>query len=240
MTKTNKETFINLLINNTYLTWLSNFMERKKSIDDLNFIHKYEISDEDIIMIEYLKYLYDELCSLQNINAKVLYDELYNCSKNKDLPFICLKYQNLYYVISHSKECYSCKHYDKPVYLSSDRTSYTQIPLTDEIIELPYIEYEELLAQYSLKTKAEVLNINIISLDDLLKKIFASPDELYKKICDALDDEERQFIIKNIQNKSCTNCEKLECPKKDNNIPCQNWINKEKIGKIKILKLAEK
>lgn len=76
-------------------------------------------------------------------------------------------------------------------------------------------------------------------------------NEFYKKVCEELSTEERLFILKNLENKSCLTCLngccRVEYAEKiglnDFGEPegsrCISWINDELIGKSKILKIKD-
>ena len=82
----------------------------------------------------------------------------------------------------------------------------------------------------------------------MINRIVESPTEFYKKICDELTAEERMFILKYLENKSCMNCTNGSCRVEYNEkvgvdefgkpqgSQCAGWFNTELIGRAKVLR----
>ena len=91
--------FQEIILNDNYITWLSKILERYNEIDNIYFIHKYKLTNEDIKHISYLKYLFLEL------NKYVV---KHNIKKDNILEYY-LKYNESLYYIYYSGESISCK-----------------------------------------------------------------------------------------------------------------------------------
>lgn len=116
MNNINKFEFIKMILNDEYILWLSSFIIKHIEFDDVYFTHNNRLSDNDLLMINYLGYLYLEL-NAYNIKNNINYDIEYR---------YYFKYKDLIYVIEFDGECYSCRICNK---LST---------------EVNYIEYEDL------------------------------------------------------------------------------------------------
>ena len=122
------EYFSELFLNNNYMTWLANFMDKYNEIDDIYFTHnnRHILSEEDILMVSYLKYLFIELNKYTVKN---------NLNHYNAFCYL-LKKNNFIYEIKYNGEGYSCTKYDYEPYLK--RKSH-----------MPVIEYNDLKKQYS-------------------------------------------------------------------------------------------
>lgn len=238
-----KETFKKMLLDDSYITWLSEFMKDKKEVDNLSFTCNPEtkISCNDIEKLGYLSCLFVELlkCFL----------------KNNDIvckgTYICLKYKNRFYLLERVWECYYLEVYDNRLYFDKNNGKCYLSECWDHLEPLPYVEYEELKTQYSLEEKANANNIKTTNLDEIINKIVDSPRDFYVKVCNSLTPEERLFIIKVLENKNCLNCTNTFCRVEykekvgfDENgnqqgSKCIGWHNEELIGKSKILRLTD-
>lgn len=89
---------------------------------------------------------------------------------------------------------------------------------------------------------------------DIEQEVFANDEnqrEFYKKISERLTAEERLFILENLENKSCNNCDNGNCSigtfekigidaeGKSEGHSCMGWYNSELIGKSKVLKIMD-
>lgn len=87
MNTTKREEFINLLLNDSYIYWLSNFMNKYNNIDNVYFLHEYRhnLTKIDESMIEYLSSLFAELYDVEHTNYYLKYnDEYYIIRSNID------------------------------------------------------------------------------------------------------------------------------------------------------------
>ncbi len=117
---------------------------------------------------------------------------------------------------------------------------------TAEEIYSEYFDSDDLKKYYDLEQKTHANNITPTKLDKLLDKILENPEEFYIRICKELSHKERNFIISQLENKSCQNCTNRNCPieygkkaKQDSNTQgsnCYKWYNPELIGKSKVLR----
>lgn len=125
--------------------------------------------------------------------------------------------------------------------------SYKKEKTAEEIFK-EYYNSDDLKKNYDIEQIAIANDINVTKLDDLLNKILDNPNEFFKKICDELTVEERNFILKKLENKSCMNCTNKSCRVeysekigfdefgKPQGNECFGWFNAELIGRSKILK----
>ena len=91
--------FQEIILNDKYITWLSKILERYNEIDNIYFLHKYKLNNEDIEYISYLKYLFLEL------NKYVV---KHNIKKDNILEYY-LKYNEYMYYIYYNGEVINCK-----------------------------------------------------------------------------------------------------------------------------------
>lgn len=103
----NKEFIMNIL-NDEYITWLSNFMEKYDEFDDCYFKHSVKgvLSRKDEKFIDDLKILFDEL-NKYSIKTGII---------NKNTFCYLLKYNDKIYEIYDNADCYCCnisEHNDK-------------------------------------------------------------------------------------------------------------------------------
>lgn len=217
-----KEHFKKIFLNDSYMTWLSNYMTEESTIDNLYFLREHNNDKE---MLEYLNYLFVELQSYYIKNNKI----------SNHLQKFYIKYKDKYYEIGYDGECIYCKVYNKCVQVDFD-----------------YVEYSDLKEHYNIEEFAEANNIKITRLDDILSIILNNTSEFYDKITKSLTLEERLLILLNLQNKSCDTCQinencsfeayDIEEPDENGivrNTNCQGWFNSELIGKSKVLKIND-
>jgi len=235
----NKQTeFKKIFFNDNYMKWLSNFMNKYQSIDNLFFIHENKISDKDILMIDYLEELFKEL-------------HIYNLENgvgNVDNNLYCLEYNNKFYIIRHKPGCYSCEKYDSLSFITGNKKYY----FTMDYQIIPVINlYNELKNKYSMEEMASLNGIVNTELKDLLRIVIPDEDKFYQAISDLLTPEEKNFIRENLINKSCMNCtnglcrveyqEKIGYDELGNpeGSECIGWDNSKIIGKSKVLKIND-
>lgn len=117
---------------------------------------------------------------------------------------------------------------------------------TPEEIYSEFYESNILLKHYNLEEKAIACNIETTNLGHILNKVLEQPKEFFTRICDELTKEELLFILSQLENKSCTNCSNQNCAiighinfgksRKIQGTNCDEWINKELIGRAKVLR----
>ena len=119
---------------------------------------------------------------------------------------------------------------------------------TSEEIYSQYFDNDDLKKYYDIEERAVANNITITKINDLINRILENPTEFYKKICDELTAEERVFILKCLENKSCMNCTNGSCRVeydekvgvdelgKPQGSQCVGWYNAELIGRAKVLR----
>lgn len=117
---------------------------------------------------------------------------------------------------------------------------------TPEEIYSEYYDTDDLIKNYNIEEKANAYNIEITHLRYILNKILEQPKKFFTRICDELTKEELLFILSQLENKSCTNCSNQNCAiighinfgksRKIQGTNCDEWINKELIGRAKVLR----
>ena len=241
MKKGKNEKFKKMLLNDSYINWLSNFMAKEKEIDDVYFIHNHRLDKSDIKQIEYLRFFFKELCCYYIRNNEIT-DNIQN------FWVIC---EDKYYELSYDGECYSCKVYDKPPFINNEESEDSKVRNFDNSKKTSCIKYEDLKKQYSIEQRALINNIIVSNLEELISKVLESPEEFYRKICEELTAEERMFIIKCLENKNCITCTNGSCnvesyekvgfdeSGKNHGCNCIGWYNAELIGKSKVLKITD-
>lgn len=236
-----KEQFKVILLNDTYIKWLHNFMKDINEFDNKDFIldTNKELNNNDYEMIDYLEYLYKEL--------KIYY------SKNVELPLssFCLKYKNYYYIIKNYSDIYYCGKYDVPLYMDKYTEKLSTVRDSTFIMHFPTVEYNDIKKQYELEDVAKSKDINTTPLQVLINKIMDNPQKFYIDIYNNLTPEEKLFIIENLENKNCFNCTNGNCKvetndklglDEDNNpkgYKCVSWKNDLLVGKSKVLKIKD-
>lgn len=240
-----QEIFKNMLLNDSYILWLNEFMKKKKKtkVDNGYFICDPDtiLSSDDIKKLGYLNLLYAELLNYLFKNyQRISYNQI-----------LCMKYKNKYIVLKKDDGCCYCSVHDAQLYIDKEYGRCYTSKSFDYLELLPYIEYEDLKTQYSLEDKSNANNIKTTSLDELINKIVESSRDFYIKICNVLTPEERLFIIKVLENKNCLNCTNTSCrvPYKEKigldengnqqGSKCIDWRNEELIGKSKVLGLTD-
>ena len=105
--------FIEMILNDSYISWLEEFMEKYKyeEVDDLYFVREWSrhMGAENKKMLGYLKRLFLEINNYYVRNNDV--------KKNIDLFY--LKYRDKYFKIRYTGECYECSVLSKKDFLSS-------------------------------------------------------------------------------------------------------------------------
>lgn len=238
-----KENFKKMILNDSYITWLSEFMKDKKKVDNLYYVcdPDIQISCDDIEKLEYLNFLYVELLTSFAKNGEI----------TSNTQLLCMKYKNKYFVLEKDDRCCYCDVHDGQLYIDKESGWYYTSKCFDYLELFPYIEYEELKTLYSLEDRASANNIKTTNLDEVINKIVDSPRDFYVKVCNSLTPEERLFIIKVLENKNCLNCTNSSCRVEykekvglDSNgnqqgSKCIGWHNEELIGKSKVLRLTD-
>lgn len=119
---------------------------------------------------------------------------------------------------------------------------------TSEQIYSHYFDCDDLIKYYDLEQKAIANNVSITPLDDLINKLIENPKIFYEEICYNLSVEERLFILRELENKSCLNCTNGCCrvEYKDKigtnefgepqGSQCSGWFNAELIGQSRVLR----
>jgi len=238
---TEKHTFKKILLDDSYINWLNTFMQDKEEINDNEFIIKNNsyIKIGDILMLKYLKYLYKEI-------------ELYFYQKTiyEEFIYYFFEYKNTYYKITNDGIGITLKKYTKKQMLETAKL----VTTFNMGKYFPIIEYKKLKSMYSTESQALANNINITSFEQILYELYDGDDDIfYQTIHDFLKDDEINFIIKNLNNKSCSTCilnnnvcKLTEDNKKvlgifdpnfDND--CLSWYNNTLIGKSKVLKIND-
>ena len=108
----NKEKIQSLILDNTYINWLDNFMKEYNSIDNTYFLYNNKLRDIDISFINKLKDLFIEL-NKYVVKNNVEYDNIFG---------YILKYSDKNYYIYYNGEGFGCN-------LVSD--TYQNIPFID-------------------------------------------------------------------------------------------------------------
>ena len=118
---------------------------------------------------------------------------------------------------------------------------------TAEEIYSEYYDNDDLKKNYDIEEMGEASNIPITKLDNILNRIIENSKEFYENICWELTPDERVFILKCLENKSCMNCTNGSCRVeydekvgvneygKPQGSDCTGWFNAELIGRSKVL-----
>ena len=120
--------------------------------------------------------------------------------------------------------------------------------MTPEEIYSHYFDTDDLKKYYDIEQKAIANNVVITELDDILSKLIDNPTDFYEKVCERLTAEERMFILRTLENKSCLTCLNGSCRVetcdkigldefgKPEGHSCAGWYNAKLIGKAKVLR----
>lgn len=224
MEKSKIEKFREMLLDDSYINWLSNYMNKNKEIDDIYYPKKNGLNETNKKMIGYLGYLFSELRFYYMKNNGINpYKSVFN-----------LYYNDKFFSIIDNGEGYTCKVFNNGLSFYYKNRDYF---LKNEDM---YICYNDLKEQY--------MDINFSNLEDLIIKVLDKPREFYEKICNELTTEERLYIINKLKNKDCTTCINGSCNvetyEKDGlneygkaqGYNCVGWYNDYLIGKSKVLK----
>ena len=126
--------------------------------------------------------------------------------------------------------------------------------MQDKSAEEIYSEYydnDDLKKNHDIEEIGEVSNISITKLDIILNRIIENSKEFYENVCWELTPEERVFILKCLENKSCMNCTNGSCRVeydekvgvneygKPQGSDCTGWFNAELIGRSKVLRRTD-
>lgn len=119
---------------------------------------------------------------------------------------------------------------------------------TAEEIYSEYYDDDDLKKHYDVEQRAVANNITITNLENLISRIIEDPREFFEKICYELTVEERLFILKVLEHKSCANCTNGSCRVESSEKigvdefgepqgnQCVGWFNAELIGRSKVLR----
>ena len=227
MEKDRIEKFREMILDDSYITWLSNFLEKNKEIDNIYFLQNYELNENDKKMLDNLGCLFSEL-------------RLYYMKNNDSDP-----YKNIFYMfykckfisIMYNGKGYICKVFnDGILFYYKNKDNFAK---NGEM----YICYDDFKEQY--------ISNKFSKLDDLINRVLDKPREFYEKICDELTIEERLFIREKLKNKDCTTCLNGSCNVenyekiglneygKPQGYECIGWNNCYLIGKSKVLKIDD-
>lgn len=227
MVKNKTEKFREMILDDSYITWLSNFLKEYNEIDDIYFSKNNGVNSNDKNMIQYLGYLFSELrFYYTKNNGTNTYKNVFN-----------LYYNDNFFSLIDNGEGYTCKSYNNSIlFYLENRDSSNK----DEEI---YICYEDL--------KEQCVSDKFSKLEDLINRVVDDPREFYTKICDELTTEERLFIREKLKNKDCTTCLNGSCNVenyekiglnqygKPQGYECIGWNNCHLIGKSKVLKIDD-
>lgn len=122
---------------------------------------------------------------------------------------------------------------------------------TAEEIYSEYYDDDDLKKYYDVEQRAVANNITITNLENLISRIIEDPREFFGKICYELTVEERLFILKVLEHKSCANCTNGSCRVESSEkigvdefgepqgSQCVGWFNAELIGRSKVLRKTD-
>lgn len=132
------------------------------------------------------------------------------------------------------------------------KTKYLDWLYDEDYNEKPFNNLDSLIRRsVSLAEEQYVLRQNRTSLDKLIEQVVNKPRKFYEAIATALTPIERDYIIKNLRNKTCLNCKNMTCESEiafkytideNSNLAgynCLAWENNEYIGKSKVLSLKD-
>ena len=173
-----------------------------------------------------------------------------NLGYDKSRYMIANNYKNNYIALSdynNPKKLGSYIINENGIFFDKNLEQFPNLPESKRIINGLKIyttkSYEEIIKHYlDLKKQKEICKT---SLTEIITKVIDSPAEFYKKICNELTIEEREYLKSIIENKTCKNCSNMSCrvetyEKIADDIPCLYWDNQELIGKYKILQKNNK
>lgn len=227
MEKNKIEKFREMILDDSYIKWLSNFLNEYNEIDDIYYPKNNMLNSNDKNKIEYLGYLFSELrLYYMNNNGTNPYKNVFN-----------LYYNDKFFSLIDNGEGYTCKIYNYyNLFYLENRDSFNKG-------EEMYICYKDLKDQY--------VSNKFSKLEDLINRVVDDPREFYTKICDELTPEERLFIREKLKNKDCTTCINFSCDVenydkiglneygKPQGYECIGWNNSYLIGKSKVLKIDD-
>lgn len=228
----NKAKFINKVLNDSYIKWLSEILDARRKIDTVSFPQEKSLSMLDREMIIYIDNLFMELYS---------YYEKKNNLKKK-VQSICLNYNDNCYVLENKGNFYLCYKTSHPMIVNEDMTAYFLVDYFENLLEFPYISYNDFKEYCHMEKNYDE---EISNYEFFINKVLEYPDIFLKKVGMMISQEERDVITMDINNKSCDNCDqkdKCYSSGKTNAIInlkqsiCDEWINYELVGRAKVLK----
>lgn len=228
--------FIDMILDDSYMSWLDEFMKKYEDVDDLYFVREWSrvLGSNSKKMIRYFKRLFIELNNyyIRNNDVKIVNDLFY------------LKYKDKYFEIRYTGECYGCVVFSKKEFFDKKRFNKLLKMKYSNCSEMIVIDYDKLKRCYS--SVLEETSSEETSLDEIINKIMDKPREFYIKVYSLLTDDEKIFIINSLLNKGCSTCTFNGCVYKnyDNSngvldSDCKAWINEELVGKSKVLKITD-
>lgn len=137
-----------LILNDSYVLWLSSFLEKHFEFDDIYFVHENRLSEENVYFIDNLKFIFNELNKYAVKNKPSI----------SNMFSYYLKYNHSIYHIYYNSEGYSCRKvssnnnilcidYDefKKTYIKDNsinfETSEELIPAYEDTSEIPKVLY---------------------------------------------------------------------------------------------------
>ena len=229
--------FIEMILDDSYITWLEKFLEKYKyeEVDDLYFVRNWsrQLGTENKKMISYLKRLFLEINNYYIRNNDV--------KKNRDLFY--LKYKDKYFKIRFTGECYECSMISKKDFINSSKFNKLLVKNHGNSDNMVVVDYDKLKRCYIV---LEEVSVEETSLDLIIKKIMNNPDAFYMEVYNCLTPEERVFIVSNLINKDCSTCKFNGCIYYNtenyssyNGDDCRAWQNEMLIGKSKVLRIND-
>lgn len=132
-----KKEFIKLILDDTYIKWISDFLEKYGEFDDCYFAHNCNnfLSDKEKQLIDYLSILFAELNEYSIKNSLI----------NKNTFYYNLKHNEKIYQIYWDSECHCCK-------------------MGQEDKSIPLIDYDKFKKSYqeNMKVNFELLKERVV------------------------------------------------------------------------------
>lgn len=219
----------------------------------------------NIDLYEYIKLLYKYgnkfiVCHVTEEEYKVMLEQIKNGCLNERLPRTTkdtIGYNKFRYMMAYNKKenNITVANYNDFDSIGTYTIDENGIKYNEERLQFPKdysisrsiggikiyttVSYEEVIKHYQNIEKEK--NTPNTSLEKIISKIVDNPREFYIKVSRELSVEEREYIKKLIENKSCVNCSNISCRVEtfeknyDEGCSCIGWDNEEFIGRYKIL-----